>query len=103
MRSPKGAKILPNRRAGAQMSELTIANYLGLLLDDPYDAELIDGLRKLLQDAKPADEGQESLRLLEAARQLRHQRGLHREAAASPPKRRPRRRCHPNGRHPRRR
>ncbi len=75
MRSPKGAKILPNRRAGTQMSELTIANYLGLLLDDPYDAELITGLRELLQGAKPVGEGQDSLRLLEAARGGHERRG----------------------------
>lgn len=75
MRSPKGAKILPNRRAGAQMSELTVANYLGLLLEDPYDAQLIEGLRKLLRNPKPADEGRDPLRLLEAARGGHERRG----------------------------
>ncbi|MGD8823348.1 MAG: tetratricopeptide repeat protein [Myxococcales bacterium] len=75
MRSPKGAKILPNRRAGAQMSELTVANYLGLLLDDPYDFQLIEGLRESLRGPAPANEGQDPLRLLEAARGGHERRG----------------------------
>jgi tetratricopeptide (TPR) repeat protein len=74
MRSPKGAKILPNR-VGTQMSELTVANYLGLLLDDPYDAQLIEGLRELLRSPAPANEGQDPLRLLEAARGGHERRG----------------------------
>ncbi len=57
------------------MSELTVANYLGLLLEDPYDAELIDGLRELVRSPQPADEGQSPLRLIEAARGGHERRG----------------------------
>ena len=75
MRSPKGAKILPNPLAGGQMSELTLAKYLGLLLEDPYDTELIDGLREFLKSPQPANDGQDPLRLLEAARGGHERRG----------------------------
>ncbi|TNF60325.1 MAG: tetratricopeptide repeat protein [Deltaproteobacteria bacterium] len=75
MRSEKGAKILPNQRAGAQMSELTVANYLGLLLEDPYDTQLIEGLRELLKSPEPANDGQDPLRLIEAARGGHERRG----------------------------
>jgi len=56
MRSPKGAKILPGTRSGVEMSELTMASYLGRLLEDPYDPELIEGLRELLDGPKPAND-----------------------------------------------
>ena len=75
MRSPKGAKSLSNRRAGAQMSELTLSKYLGLLLEDPYDTELIDDLREFLKSPQPANDGQDPLRLLEAARGGHERRG----------------------------
>ncbi|MGB8225134.1 MAG: hypothetical protein WCF10_21285, partial [Polyangiales bacterium] len=75
MRSPKGAKILPSQGAGAQMSELTVASYLGLLLEDPYDTRVVDGLRKLLQDPEAARCGSDPLRLLEAARGGHERRG----------------------------
>ncbi|MGB5284701.1 MAG: hypothetical protein WBN29_09310, partial [Polyangiales bacterium] len=75
MRSPKGAKILPNPLAGGQMSELTLAKYLGLLLEDPYDTELMDGLREFLKSPQPANDGQDPLRLLEAARGGHERRG----------------------------
>ncbi len=75
MRSPKGAKILPKRLAGVQMSERTLAKYLGLLLEDPYDTELVDGLRELLKSPNPANDDQDPLRLLEAARGGHERRG----------------------------
>ena len=50
------------------MSELTVANYLGLLMEDPYDTQLVDGLRGLLKSPEPANDGQDPLRLIEAAR-----------------------------------
>ena len=75
MRSPKGEKILPSRRGSAQMSDLTVANYLGLLLEDPYDAQLIEGLRGSLRGPKPDDDAQDPLRLLEAARGGHERRG----------------------------
>ncbi|MGB5416211.1 MAG: hypothetical protein WBN01_16345, partial [Polyangiales bacterium] len=75
MRSPKGAKILPKRLAEAQMSERTLTKYLGLLLEDPYDTELVDGLRELLKSPNPANDDQDPLRLLEAARGGHERRG----------------------------
>jgi tetratricopeptide (TPR) repeat protein len=75
MRSPKGAKILPSQRAGSEMSELTVANYLGLLLEDPYDTQLLEGLRELLKSPEPANDGHDPLRLIEAARGGHERRG----------------------------
>ncbi|MDH4282548.1 MAG: tetratricopeptide repeat protein, partial [Myxococcales bacterium] len=57
------------------MSELTMASYLGLLLEDPYDPELIEGLRELLDGPKPANDSEDPLRLLEAARGGHERRG----------------------------
>ncbi len=57
------------------MSELTVANYLGLLLEDPYDTQLIDGLRGLLKSPEPANDGHDPLRLIEAARGGHERRG----------------------------
>jgi len=61
------------------MAELTVANYLGMLLEDPYDARLVDELRELL-GSEPAngnadESGQSPLRLLEAARGGHERRG----------------------------
>ena len=75
MRSPKGAKTLPKRLAGVRMSELTLTKYLGLLLEDPYDIELVDGLREFLKSPNPANDDQDPLRLLEAARGGHERRG----------------------------
>ena len=49
MRSPRGANVLHNKQRGAQVSGLTVANILGLLSEDPYDAQLVDGLRQRLK------------------------------------------------------
>ena len=68
MRSPKGANVLQRNRRGAKMSDLTVAGYLGMLCEDPYDGELIEGLREKLKGPDPANDGQDPLRLLEAAR-----------------------------------
>ncbi|MBW2587262.1 MAG: hypothetical protein JRD92_10005 [Deltaproteobacteria bacterium] len=57
------------------MSELTVANYLGLLMEDPYDTQLVEGLRGLLKSPEPANDDQEPLRLLEAARGGHERRG----------------------------
>jgi len=57
------------------MSELTVANYLGLLLEDPYDTHLVEGLRELLQSPEPANDAQDPLRLIEAARGGHERRG----------------------------
>jgi tetratricopeptide (TPR) repeat protein len=57
------------------MSELTVASYLGLLMEDPYDTRVVDGLRKLLQDPEAASCGGDPLRLLEAARGGHERRG----------------------------
>ncbi len=58
------------------MSELTVARYLGLLLEDPYDPQLVEGLRERLKSPEPAnDDGQDPLRLLEAARGGHERRG----------------------------
>ena len=57
------------------MSELTVANYLGLLLEDPYDTQLVEGLRELLKSPEPANDGTDPLRLLEAARGGHERRG----------------------------
>jgi len=57
------------------MSELTVANYLGLLLEDPYDTQLVEGLRDLLKSPEPANDGKDPLRLIEAARGGHERRG----------------------------
>ncbi len=57
------------------MSELTLAKYLGLLLEDPYDIELVDGLREFLKSPNPANDDQDPLRMLEAARGGHERRG----------------------------
>jgi len=54
---------------------MTVANILGLLSEDPYDAQLVDGLRKRLKSPDPANDGQDPLRLLEAARGGHERRG----------------------------
>ncbi len=57
------------------MPELTVANYLGMLLEDPYDTRPIKKLRQLL-DSEPANKNaQEPLRLIEAARGGHERRG----------------------------
>jgi len=57
------------------MSGLTVANYLGMLSENPYDAQLIDGLRERLNGPDPANDGHDPLRLLEAARGGHERRG----------------------------
>ncbi|KPK53376.1 MAG: hypothetical protein AMJ63_06630 [Myxococcales bacterium SG8_38_1] len=57
------------------MSGLSVSNILGLLSEDPYDAQLVDGLRKRLKSPDPANDGQDPLRLLEAARGGHERRG----------------------------
>lgn len=57
------------------MPNLTVANYLGMLLEDPYDTRLINELRQLL-DGEPANKNaQDPLRLIEAARGGHERRG----------------------------
>ena len=63
------------------MSGLTVANILGLLSEDPYDAQLIEGLRERLKSTGPAFDGQDPLRLLEAARWGHERRGEYLAAA----------------------
>jgi tetratricopeptide (TPR) repeat protein len=77
MRSPKGAKARKRKkkRSGKQMAGLTVSNFLGLLSEDPYDAQLVEGLRERLKGPEPANDGQEPLRLLEAARGAHERRG----------------------------
>jgi tetratricopeptide (TPR) repeat protein len=57
------------------VSKLTVANYLGLLLEDPYDTKLVDGLRELLKSPEPANDGRDPLRMLESARGGHERRG----------------------------
>ncbi|MGB8332265.1 MAG: hypothetical protein WCE62_19230, partial [Polyangiales bacterium] len=57
------------------MTEPTVASQLGLLLDDPYDAQVIEGLRPLLDAPERSGEGGDPLRLLEAARGGHERRG----------------------------
>ena len=75
MRSPKGANVLHQMQRGEQVSGLTVANILGLLSEDPYDAQLVDGLRERLKSPDPANDDQDPLRLLEAARGGHERRG----------------------------
>ncbi|MEM7434981.1 MAG: tetratricopeptide repeat protein [Myxococcota bacterium] len=68
------------------MAELTVANYLGMLLEDPYDTTLIKALREQIS-SEPAnrngeEDGQDPLRLLEAARGGHERRGEFMAAAA---------------------
>ena len=57
------------------MPDLTVANYLGMLLEDPYDTRPIKELRELL-DSEPANKNaQDPLRLIEAARGGHERRG----------------------------
>ncbi len=57
------------------MPDLTVANYLGMLLEDPYDTRPIKELRQLL-DSEPANKNaQDPLRLIEAARGGHERRG----------------------------
>ncbi len=57
------------------MTEQTLAKYLGRLWKDPYDTDLIEGLRELLKSPLPANDDQDPLRLLEAARGGHERRG----------------------------
>ena len=68
------------------MAELTLANYLGMLLEDPYDTTSIQALRELI-GSEPANkngdaDGPDPLRLLEAARGGHERRGEYLAAAA---------------------
>lgn len=68
------------------MAELTVANYLGMLLEDPYDTKSIKELGELI-GSEPANKngepgGQDPLRLLEAARGGHERRGEFLAAAA---------------------
>jgi tetratricopeptide (TPR) repeat protein len=63
------------------MSGLSVAKYLGLLSENPYDAQLVDGLRERLNGPDPANDGQDPLRLLEAARGGHERRGEFQAAA----------------------
>ncbi len=57
------------------MPNLTVANFLGMLLEDPYDSKLVQELRQLL-DGEPANKNaEEPLRLIEAARGGHERRG----------------------------
>ncbi len=64
------------------MSDLTVANYLGMLLEDPHDAGLLDGLRGALGRIDPSEGAREDpLRLIEAARGGHVRRGEFQAAA----------------------
>ncbi|MCZ6807075.1 MAG: hypothetical protein O7F08_08990, partial [Deltaproteobacteria bacterium] len=57
------------------MPDLTVANYLGMLLEDPYDTRLIKELRQLLNSEPANKNAQDPLRLIEAARGGHERRG----------------------------
>lgn len=57
------------------MASLTVANYLGMLQDNPEDQTAFDGLREALQSGDPERVGEQPLRLLEAARHSHERRG----------------------------
>lgn len=57
------------------MAALTVSNYLGMLQDDPDDAESFRGLREALESGDWERIGEEPLRLLEAARHGHERRG----------------------------
>jgi len=63
------------------MATLTLANYLGMLQDDPEDETIFQGLRDALGNGDPDVVGQDPIRLLEAARVAHEQRGELRAAA----------------------
>ena len=57
------------------MAALTVSNYLGMLQEDPDDAESFAGLREALESGDWERIGEEPLRLLEAARHGHERRG----------------------------
>jgi len=57
------------------MSELTVANYLATLQDDPWDQKALEGLKEALQSSDSARLGKEPVRLLEFARRNHEVRG----------------------------
>jgi len=57
------------------MASLTVANYLGMLQDDPEDPSAFEGLREALQSGDPERVPESPLRLLEAARHAHEKRG----------------------------
>ena len=61
------------------MGSLTLANYLGMLQDDPENESAVQGLRDALQNGRSKEE--DPVRLLEMARMAHEQRGELRAAA----------------------
>lgn len=54
---------------------LSVANYLGMLQDDPEAVSAFEGLREALESGNPDRIGQQPLRLMEAARHGHERRG----------------------------
>jgi tetratricopeptide (TPR) repeat protein len=65
-------------RAKAGAAELRLSNYLGILRDDPFDAEALEGLRALIAlpegEERRARLGDNPVRLIEKARQGHEER-----------------------------
>lgn len=57
------------------MSELTVANYLAALQDDPWDQSAVQGLDEALSSGDPKRLGEDPVRLLEFARRNHEVRG----------------------------
>jgi hypothetical protein len=57
------------------MAELTVANYLAALQDDPWDQTAIQGLGEALASGDPQRVGEDPVRLLEFARRHHEVRG----------------------------
>src|SRR5687768_8908035 len=57
------------------MAELTVANYLAALQDDPWDQNAIQGLGEALASGDPIRVGDDPVRLLEFARRHHEVRG----------------------------
>ncbi len=63
------------------MAELTVANYLAALQDDPWDQGAMNGLNEALQSGDPKRTGEDPVRLLEFARRNHEVRGENLAAA----------------------
>ncbi|HEX5657304.1 MAG TPA: hypothetical protein VFX59_08915, partial [Polyangiales bacterium] len=63
------------------MAELTVANYLAALQDDPWDQNAMQGLNEALASGDPQRTGEDPVRLLEFARRNHEVRGENLAAA----------------------
>ncbi|HEY6882058.1 MAG TPA: hypothetical protein VI299_28710, partial [Polyangiales bacterium] len=63
------------------MAELTVANYLAALQDDPWDQRAMQGLNEALASGDPTRTGEDPVRLLEFARRNHEVRGENLAAA----------------------